>query len=192
MIFKLCGDYDMAQRALVALPYLLGLAIAGSLWHVAGTISYPARPGQLGPDFWPRVAIAIIAIVCLYELARVLILGSAARGVQGIAEHLEEEEDEAEGSVRSRIVMLVAGLALTLAYAVLVPILGFLLASYLFLIVFMYLGGVRSHLAIWGSSTIGMLVFAFIFLKVVYVSLPRGEPPFDQVTQLVMDLLLVR
>lgn len=184
----------MAQRALTALPYLLGLAIAAFLWHVAGTMSYPARPGQLGPDFWPRVAIAIIAIVCLYEIARTLILGSTARSMQGIAEHLDEEEPDtsADGTSHSRISMLVGGLALTLAYAVLVPILGFLLASYLFLIVFMYLGGIRNHIAIWGSSTVGMLLFAFIFLKVVYVSLPRGEPPFDQVTQLVMDLLMVR
>ena len=46
----------------------------------------------------------------------------------------------------------------------------------------------------WISSAvclIGMLLFAFIFLKVVYVSIPRGEPPFDQVTQFVMDLMKI-
>lgn len=183
----------MAQRVWAALPYFLGLAIAAALWHIAGNISYPGRPGQLGPDFWPKVAIAIIAVVCLYEIARMLILGSAARSVQGIAEHLEEEDDDdAGGDARSRIYMLLGGLALMLAYAVLVPTLGFLLASYLFLIVFMYLGGIRKHAVVWASSTIGMLLFAFIFLKVVYVSLPRGEPPFDQITQLIMDLLMVR
>jgi hypothetical protein len=183
----------MAQRFLAALPYFLGLALAAVLWHIAGTITYPARPGQLGPDFWPRVAIGIIVIVCLYEIARVLILGSAAGSVQGIAEHLEEEgDDDAKSDARSRLYMLLGGLVLMLAYGLLVPILGFLLASYLFLIVFMYLGGIRNHTAIWASSTIGMLLFAFIFLKVVYVSLPRGEPPFDQVTQLIMDLMRVR
>lgn len=185
----------MAQRIRAALPYVVGLAIAAVFYHLAGTISYPARSGHLGPDFWPRVAIAIIAIVCLYEIARVLIVGSADHSVQGIAERLDEEEldaAEAAANANSRVYMLLGGLALTLAYAVLVPILGFLLASYLFLIVFMYLGGIRNHVAIWASSTIGMLVFAFIFLKVVYVSLPRGEPPFDQVTQFVMNLLMIR
>ena len=68
---------------------------------------------------------------------------------------------------------------------------GWVIAN-LFLILFMYLGGARNHVAVWASSTIGMLVFAFIFLKVVYVSVPRGEPPFDQFTQLVMDLLQVK
>ncbi len=182
----------MAQRFRAALPYMLGLAIAAVLYHVAGTISYPARPGQLGPDFWPRLAIAIIAIVCMYEIARRIIVGSAGNSLQGIAEHLEGEELDEEGAhanARSRIYMLLGGLALTFAYAVLVPIFGFLLASYLFLIVFMYLGGIRNHTAVWASSTIGILVFAFIFLKVVYVSLPRGVPPFDQVTQFVLDLM---
>lgn len=185
----------MAQRIRAAIPYLLGLAVAAFLYHVAGTISYPERPGQLGPDFWPRVAIAIIAIVCVYEIVRLLIVGAAASSVQGIAEHLDSDEldaAESQADAGSRIYMLLGGVALTLVYAVLVPKLGFLLASYLFLIAFMYLGGIRNHLAVWTTSTAGILLFAFIFLKVVYVSLPRGEPPFDQVTQLVMDLMLVR
>lgn len=183
----------MAQRFKAALPYFVGLALAAVLNHLAGTITYPARPGQLGPDIWPRIAIAIIAVVCIYEIAKAFLLGGAHSGVQGIAEHLNaEDEAESEPATGSRLSLLLGGIGLTLAYAVLVPIFGFLLASYLFLILFMYLGGIRNHVAIWGSSTVGMLVFAFIFLKVVYVSLPRGVPPFDQVTQFVMDVVQVR
>ncbi len=183
----------MAQRFRLTIPYLVGLAVAAFLYHLAGTITYPARPGQLGPDFWPRIAIVIIALACLYEIARLLVVGSG-ESVQGIAEHLQGEEPDAEEEEggRRRTGLLLGGLVLTLVYAVLVPKLGFLLASYLFLIVFMYLGGIRNHVAIWATSTVGMLVFAFIFLKVVYVSLPRGEPPFDQVTQFVMNLLLIK
>ncbi len=182
----------MAQRFRLTIPYLVGLAVAAFLYHLAGTITYPARPGQLGPDFWPRIAIVIIALACLYEIARLLVVGSG-ESVQGIAEHLQGEEPDADAEGgRRRTGLLLGGLVLTLVYAVLVPKLGFLLASYLFLIVFMYLGGIRNHVAIWATSTVGMLVFAFIFLKVVYVSLPRGEPPFDQVTQFVMNLLLIK
>ena len=183
----------MAQRFRLTIPYLVGLAVAAFLYHLAGTITYPARPGQLGPDFWPRIAIVIIALACLYEIVRLLVVGSG-ESVQGIAEHLQGEEPDAEEEEggRRRTGLLLGGLVLTLVYAVLVPKLGFLLASYLFLIVFMYLGGIRNHVAIWATSTVGMLVFAFIFLKVVYVSLPRGEPPFDQVTQFVMNLLLIK
>lgn len=184
----------MVQRFKPTIPYFVGLAAAAFLYYLSTNITYPARPGQLGPEFWPRVAIAIIVIACLYEIVRLLIVGSAESRVQGIAEHLEGEEldgcEEADGGRRPYL--LIGGIVLTLAYAVLVSKLGFLLASYLFLILFMYLGGIRNHVAIWASSTIGMLLFAFIFLKVVYVSIPRGEPPFDQVTQFVMDLMQVR
>jgi putative tricarboxylic transport membrane protein len=185
----------MVQRLKPAIPYLIGIAFAAVFYVLAGRISYTARPGQLGPDFWPRIAILMIAVVCLYEIIRVLATGTAGSKVEGIAEQLDKQELDAtaaEADTGSRIGLLMGGIVLTVAYAALVPVFGFLLASYLFLILFMYLGGARNHVAVWTSSTIGMLVFAFIFLKVVYVSVPRGEPPFDQFTQLVMDLLQVK
>ncbi len=185
----------MAQRFRPTIPYFVGLAAAAVLYYLANNITYTARPGQLGPDFWPRIAIGIMAVPCLYQIVRLLIFGSADSGIQGIGEHLEDDglgETEAEVQGSRKPHLLLGGIVLTLAYAVLVQKLGFLLASYIFLILFMYLGGIRNHVAIWASSTIGMLLFAFIFLKVVYVSIPRGEPPFDQVTQFVMDLMQIR
>ena len=183
----------MAHRFKPALPYVLGLVIAAVLFVLAGQINYTPRGDQLGPDFWPRVAIGLMEAVCLYEIIRVFVTGGSESEVQGIAERLDDTEADADDvAPRSRPTLIIAGVVLTIAYAVLVPVLGFLLASYLYLILFMYLGGSRNHLAIWLSSTIGIFAFAFVFLKVVYVSLPRGQPPFDQVTQLVMDLLLIR
>src|SRR5690606_34764117 len=107
----------MAQRLKAALPYLVGLAIAGVLYHVAGNINYPARPGQLGPDFWPRLALAVIAIVCLYEIVRLIVVGSAEGRVQGIAEHLEGDDfdgEEGQANAGFGIYMLLGGLALVL------------------------------------------------------------------------------
>ena len=60
--------------------------------------------------------------------------------------------------------------------------------TFLFLVAFMYLGRYRAHLVIWLASIIGTLFVAIIFLKVVYVSLPRGVPPFDRVTDAFMNL----
>jgi hypothetical protein len=82
----------------------------------------------------------------------------------------------------------VAGAGLTLAYGVFIPYLGFPLATFVFLVAFMYLGGYRSHLAIWASSAVGLLLLATIFLNVVYVSLPRGVPPFDRLTDMIVGL----
>ena len=181
----------MTQRVKAALPYILGLVIAAGLFSLAGTISYSPRPGQIGPDFWPRLAIGLMAAVCLFETVRILALGTAGNDIRGIAERLDEEEPADDAEAPAQPILLFGGMTLILGYAVLVPLFGFLLASYLFLIAFMYLGGARNHAAIWVSSTVGILAFAFVFIKIVYVSLPRGEPPFDQVTQIIMNLLQV-
>ncbi|HET9414491.1 MAG TPA: hypothetical protein VFO74_10240, partial [Pseudolabrys sp.] len=42
------------------LPYAVGLAIAVALYLYAGTIVYAPRPGQLGPETWPRLAILLM------------------------------------------------------------------------------------------------------------------------------------
>jgi putative tricarboxylic transport membrane protein len=170
------------------LPYVMLLGVAAGLYWLTGSITYTARPGQLGPDFWPKVAIGLIAAVSIFEILRRLF--AEAPGARGVADELDRGA-EAERAPRNPVLLLF-GIALTLAYAVLVSKLGFMLASFGFLVLFMYLGGIRHHLVVWLASGLAIVAFAFVFLKVVYVSLPRGEPPFDQVTQTVMDLLRVR
>ena len=68
-----------------------------------------------------------------------------------------------------------AGGALTLAYGVFITILGFPLATFIYLVAFMYLGGYRAHATVWLSSPVGIVLIANLFLNVVYVSLPRGD-----------------
>jgi putative tricarboxylic transport membrane protein len=170
------------------------LGVAGGLYVLAGTITYTPRPGQLGPDFWPKVAIGLIAVVSICEMVR-RFFTSSERAAQGIADELGRDARDTSNvgaAPGGSIALLFAGIVLNLAYAALVNKLGFLLASFAFLVLFMYLGRIRSHLVVWTVSALGILLFAFVFLKVVYVSIPRGEPPFDQVTQFVMGLLMVR
>ena len=165
-----------------AAPYILLLAGAAALYIVAAQITYPARPGQLGPDFWPKLALGLIGVVCLIEITKALVSGheTQAVGIADVIEVGEEEEDEAP----RQPMLLAAGIGLTVAYGALVGVLGFTLATFLYLVAFMYVGGFRSHLAIWLSSLVGTVALALLFLKVVYVSLPRGVPPLDRLTDL--------
>ena len=174
----------MSSRIRSALPYAIGLGVAVLLFISASHIQYTPRPGQIGPDFWPKIAIALMAVVCLIEIVRALVGAADARG---IAEVLEGETEEAVDEPKYPR-LLAGGIALVLAYAVLVSYLGFLLASFLFLAAFMYLGRYRAHAAIWTASLIGTFAVALIFLKLVYVSLPRGVPPFDGATDFVTGL----
>ena len=67
-------------------------------------------------------------------------------------------------------------------YAVAVPVLGFILGTFLFLAAFMYVGGYRAHGVVWGASAGVTISCGILFLRIAYVSLPRGIAPFDRVT----------
>ena len=172
----------MSERLTQALPYLLLLVATAWLWTVADRIEYTARPGGLGPDFWPRAAIALIGALSLFRIATTFLSRSQVEA-RGIAEQLEEAEEPDEEPRQPLLLLL--GIGLTIAYAFLLGVLGFPVATAAFLIAFMYLGGSRNHVAIWISSLIGVALVALLLMKVVYVSLPRGVAPFDRVTDLI-------
>ncbi len=175
-------------RVSAALPYLLLLAAAVYFYMLADGIEYSARPGSLGPDFWPKAAILLIAVVSVYEIVKAMFF-DPGREAQGIAASLGDAEEQAAEAEAPRYPwLLAAGAALTLAYGLLIPYLGFPLATFLFFVCFIYIGRYRSHLAIWLSALIGTAVFSILFLKVVYVSLPRGVPPFDRLSDAIINL----
>jgi putative tricarboxylic transport membrane protein len=166
-----------------ALPYFTGLIVATALYYFADHIAYTPRGGELGPDFWPKLAIGLMAAACVVEIVRAF---ARASGTRGIAEMLEQGE-EIEGP--SHWPLLIGGIALLSAYALLVGTLGFLLATFLFIAAFMYLGRYRYHLAIWTISVVATVLIGFLFLRFAYVSLPRGEPPFDRFTDFIRIIL---
>jgi hypothetical protein len=60
------------QRSAIrnSLPYVVGLVVAAVLFYFARGIEYTPRPGMLGPDFWPKAAIGLMTVVCLFEIVR--------------------------------------------------------------------------------------------------------------------------
>jgi hypothetical protein len=69
-----------------------------------------------------------------------------------------------------------------------VTILGFMISTFLFMVLFMYAGRYRAHLAVWLSSAVGTVLLTLLFQKVVYVSLPRGVEPFSHVADAFLAL----
>jgi hypothetical protein len=179
------GVHPMGKSRLrSAAPYVVGLVVAALLYHYANNIEYTPRPGMLGPDFWPKAVIALMAAVCLFEIVRSFAGFKSTGG--GIGDVLEGEQDgPGETAPRTYPWLLGGGIALVIVYAVLVDILGFFLSTFLFLAIFMYLGRYRNHIAIWTTSIVITLAAALIFTRFAYVSLPRGAPPFDAFTNFV-------
>lgn len=172
-------------RWLERLAHIVLIALAGVFWIAANDIDFAKRPGTLGPDFWPKLALALIIIVSLYEIG-ISFLSRSDSEIGGLTADFETEEDDDDAPRRPGL--LVAGMLLTIAYGALIPFLGFVVATFVFLVLFAYVGQYRNHLAIWLSALIGTSVFALLFLRVVYVSLPRGVYPFDKVTDFFIGL----
>lgn len=167
------------------LPYWVGLAVAGLLFYYARKIEYTPRPGTLGPAFWPEAAIALMAIACLFEIVRGFLgLKNETRGVEEIL-----EGEEAETPAKTYPLLLAGGIALVTVYAIVVDYFGFLLSTFFFLAAFMYLGRYKRHLAVWLTSLGVTFAAAILFMRIAYVSLPRGVPPFDVVTDIVRTIL---
>lgn len=167
------------------IPYVVGLAVVVTLFLYANQIAYTPRPGTLGPDFWPKLAIGLMAIVCLFEIVRGL--AGVKTKAHGVADALDWQDDD-EAAPRYPW-LLTGGIVLVIVYAFVVDILGFLLATFLFLAAFMYLGRYRHHLAVWTISAIVTVTAALIFIRFAYVSLPRGAPPFDMFTDFIRIIL---
>jgi putative tricarboxylic transport membrane protein len=160
-------------------PYVIGLAFAVVLYIYSGTFDYTPRPGALGPDAWPRLAIVLMGVSCLFELTRRLIIGN--RDATGFLEAFDREpQTEESQAIHPRLV--IGGVVLMLFYAVLVPVLGFILGTFLFLAAFMYVGGYRAHGVVWSASAAVTIFCGILFLRIAYVSLPRGIEPFDRLT----------
>ena len=89
-----------------------------SLHIYAGTIEYSPRPGQLGPEVWPRLAILLMGASCVFEISRRLIAGN--QDATGFLEAFDREP-QAEDKQPIYPRLLIGGIVLMAIYAVLVP-----------------------------------------------------------------------
>lgn len=96
---------------------------------------------------------------------------SDATGGEASAEH------EPEAS-RPNLTKLAVGGALIVGYVIAVPTLGFLIATFLFLLLFIYLGGFRRLLWTPVVAAVATLIVVYLFVKAVYIPLPLGMGPF--------------
>ena len=162
----------------VAAP-LLGAGIALALLPATWSLESVAREGQLGPGFWPRVALLGLIAACGAKAAEEWRRGAHA-GEPGAPERPEIST-----------VALVVGVGLIVAYVLLAPLLGFALVTALFIAAFMALGGMRSPAAIAGSAVLGTVGLLYLFVKLVYLPLPKGDGPFEPITLALYRLLRI-
>ena len=178
----------MLARLKASWPYAALFVGAAYLFHDAGTFAAAARPGQLGPDFWPRAVLVLLMIVCAYEVVRRVVFARDAAPGATLAHEAVAEAAVAHGAMEGATVTqeaearypwrLAIGIGLAIAYVLALDVLGFFVTTALFLGFFMVAGRYYRTRVVALASIVGSLVFVFVFMKIVYVSLPLGVGPF--------------
>jgi hypothetical protein len=182
----------MNARLRLCLPHFLMLLVSVALYAAASRIDSP--PGRVGPDFWPKVVIGFMGVLCLYEIVKRLVIGTefTARGLtEGLAQNPAGEEPAAAAPEQERTMwsVLLGGGAMILGYVVGVSWLGFFLSTLLFLAGFAWVGGFRRPAWVLGISLGGSLLTLVLFMRVAYISLPLGEGPFRNFSLAMLRLI---
>lgn len=126
-------------------------------------------PGQLGGAFWPKlcaVGMAVAGVLKAWEAIR-------ARG-------RPPEEGAACKDMDNRKLFLMILLIVLVVPAI--AMLGFPLATALFIGIFLRLAGARGRLMLPLVSLGGTVFLLYLFVKIVYLPLPKGEWFFEDLT----------
>jgi hypothetical protein len=177
-----------AEKAKRIIPYVIILLVSLYFYYLAGQFRFSAKPGNLGPDFWPKLLLGLTMAACLYEIIKTALFLKIVPG----KEAAEEQSAKAESKKKTYPGLLVIGIVMTVAYAYFVTTLGFIICTFLYFALFMIVGRYRKIWAILANSVIGTLVLVVIFMKVAYVSLPLGQEPFSGVTFFVLRMLGIK
>ena len=185
-----------SARLRLALPYLVVLGIAFVLMAVAQRIEYSSRPGTIGPQFWPMLVLGVMALVCMSEIVATLFFRRTG-APSGLLEELMQDA-EAEGvaavapSGARHPWRLAFGVAAAFLYVALIGWVGFFVDTWLFVTGFVIAGGYRRIVSALILGGVSSLAFMYLFMKLVYVSLPLGAGPFHALSVALLGLLGVR
>jgi len=167
------------MRAVVA-P-LAGIAVATALAFLSRGLDDVAREGQLGPGFWPRLALVGFGVACL---ARVAGVWRAARR-RAVASGTGPSATIADAAAPAPPVegaKLTAAITLIVLYVLATPWLGFALTTAAFIVCFLVLAGMRSPAGIAANALVGTVGLLYVFVRLVYLPLPKGAGAVEDVT----------
>jgi putative tricarboxylic transport membrane protein len=167
----------------------LGVIASCLLLLATGGLDQGVPGDRLGPAFWPRLVLACLAGTCLVRLAgslrgRPTTAAAGADGVVPEATRVLPDATVAVDMAPAPIALARLGVAMTLIllYVLATPITGFPLATMGFVAGFMWVSGARSAAGIAVGAVLGTVGLLYLFVKAVYLPLPKGDGPFEAVT----------
>lgn len=142
--------------------------------------------GIAGPITWPRIMLyGVIFFAALWLLL----------DLRHVHYNYREYRDNPEGRTivsaptnpvinpeQASDLKIWIGLAIIIAYGFLIPVLGFTIATLIYIVVWLLLGGIRKPVLITLVSLIGTVVMLYVFVKLALMPLDRGEGVFGEIT----------
>lgn len=162
------------------------LIVALYLSYVASDFEYERVGDRIGPNIWPLMTLGLLIVVSAYQLVRSIFLEKIGTAPS------KDADEEFIGAVEIAPHLVWLGIGLTVAYLIVMPVIGFFLATIPLVGIFIWLGGYRNRFWIGLLSFSLPLLFMFLFMRVVYVALPLGIYPFHSLSVAVISLIGVR
>lgn len=174
------------KRLQSALPYVVVLAAGAFLSYSADHFEFTRTPGRIGPDAWPKLVLGVMMVIALWGVV------SSFLGAGQPAQPLEADVDDAEALVHPPEIyphLVWIGIAATLGYLIVLPIVGFFIATVFYVGVIIYLGHYRNLPYVFVISLGLPLLLMILFMRIVYVALPLGVAPFDAVSLAIISMI---
>ena len=159
------------------------LAVGAFLYYTAENFEFEQSSGRIGPGAWPKLILILMLASALWgAVSTALQVGKVGRSLTPTPMRWRRWSD------RRRFIRGWSGLAVaaTVGYLLILPVLGFFLATIVYAFVLMYLGHYRRFVHAALLSVAIAFAFMFMFMRVVYVALPVGIAPFDRLSYALM------
>ncbi len=169
-------------------PFAALLCAAAYLFTLTRHFDFPRAPDRLGPEVWPQAILALLMIACGIGIGRSLLARRGPESLPASQQVGEAPSQQPGGAVAeaagapSRYGLVALGFMLFLAYPLALEYLGFPVATFLLMALFMAVGQWRNPLGVAAVGAVGALGLFYVFRGLVYVSLPLGAGPFQTAT----------
>jgi putative tricarboxylic transport membrane protein len=159
-------------------------AVSAAFFVLATRIPPPHLESPLGAGFWPKVILLLLFVTSGIHLGKLLLRKKEVEERLARETEQERKREEEETGERKVFSLLVFGIGISFLYIYIVRWIGFIVATPIFMAVFMYITGYRKKIMVAVVSLATVAIFLLLFVKATYIPLPRGFGIFKEISVL--------
>ena len=137
------------------------------LYYVADCIPTPVQFKDVGAGIWPKIVFTCLILACIILFITTLRTKDGEKTVSG----------------KEEMTHLLMPVSLCAFYVIAMKWVGFLVSSMIFSFVYMYFVGCRKKAAIVIISLAVPFLVGLIFLKLMYIPIPKGVGIFKTISE---------